>query len=148
MSGTRRVVTALAAAALLSTAVVALTAGPAAAAGDAVAAGGYAAVIKRTSYGVPHISASNMGSVAFGQAWAYAEDRFCDLADQVVKVRGERSRWFGPGADGANLATDFAYGSLGVVDRARTQLAQLSADEAAIGASSAPPLASRAMSRS
>ena len=38
-----------------------------------------------------------------------AEDRFCDLADQIVKVRSERSRWFGPGQDGINLATDFGY---------------------------------------
>ncbi|WP_433615851.1 penicillin acylase family protein [Dactylosporangium sp. CA-139114] len=129
MSATRRVVIALAAAALLSPAVAVTTAGPAAAAADAVAAGGYSAVIKRTSYGVPHITAANLGSVAFGQAWAYAEDRFCDLADQIVKVRSERSRYFGPGADDANLATDFAYASLGVVDRAQAQLATLSADE-------------------
>ncbi|WP_432991139.1 penicillin acylase family protein [Dactylosporangium sp. CA-233914] len=129
MIATRRVVTALAAAALLTPAVVATAAGPAAAAADAVAAGGYAAVIKRTSYGVPHISASNLGSAAFGQAWAYAEDRFCDLADQIVKVRSERSRYFGPGADGANLATDFAYASLGVVERAQAQLATLQPDE-------------------
>ncbi|MFG2044678.1 penicillin acylase family protein [Dactylosporangium sp. NPDC048998] len=125
MSGTRRVVTALAAAALLTPAVAVTAAGPAA----AVASGGYSAVIKRTSYGVPHISASTIGNAAFGQAWAYAEDRFCDLADQIVKVRSERSRWFGPGPDGANLATDFAYASLGVVDRARTQLAQLQPEE-------------------
>ncbi|MGI5238069.1 penicillin acylase family protein [Dactylosporangium sp. CA-139066] len=129
MSGIRRVASAVAAAALLAPAVVLATAGPAAAAADAVAAGGYSAVIKRTSYGVPHISAANIGSVAFGQAWAYAEDRFCDLSDQIVKVRGERSRWFGPGADNANLATDFAYGSLGLYDRARAQLAQLQPEE-------------------
>ncbi|GAA2337358.1 penicillin acylase family protein [Dactylosporangium salmoneum] len=132
MSRTRRIVHALTAAALVVPAAVLATAGPAAAAADAVASGGYSAVIKRTSYGVPHITANSVGSVAFGQAWAYAEDRFCDLADQIVKVRGERSRWFGPGADGANLATDFAYASLGVVDRARTQLAQLSPEELSI----------------
>ncbi|WP_426505302.1 penicillin acylase family protein [Dactylosporangium sp. McL0621] len=129
MSGTRRFVIALAAAALLSPAVVLASAGPAAGAADAVAAGGYAAVIKRTSYGVPHITAATLGSVAFGQAWAYAEDRFCDLADQVVKVRSERSRYFGPGEGDANLATDFAYASLGVVERAQAQVATLTADE-------------------
>ncbi|WP_433206917.1 penicillin acylase family protein [Dactylosporangium sp. CS-047395] len=128
MSGIRRVATALAAAALLSTTVVAATAGSAAAAADAVAAGGYAAVIKRTSYGVPHITASNLGSVAFGQAWAYAEDRFCDLADQVVKVRSERSRYFGPGPDNANLATDFAYANLGVMEKAQAQAATMTGD--------------------
>src|SRR5262249_10082761 len=65
----------------------------------------------------------------FGQGWAYAEDRFCDLADQVVKVRSERSRWFGPGPDNVNLATDFAYQSLGLVSRAQQQLLQLQPEE-------------------
>ncbi|GAA3266303.1 N-acyl homoserine lactone acylase QqaR [Dactylosporangium vinaceum] len=128
VSGTRRVVTALAAAALLSTAVVAVSANPALAAADQVAAGGYAAVIKRTSYGVPHITASTIGSVAFGQAWAYAEDRFCDLADQIVKVRSERSRYFGPGPGDANLATDFAYANLGLIERAQAQAATMTGD--------------------
>jgi acyl-homoserine-lactone acylase len=120
--------TVLSAVALLAPAAIVAGAGGAAAA-DAVSSGGYAAVIRRTAYGVPHILAGNVGSAAFGQAWAYAEDRFCDLADQIVKVRSERSRWFGPGPDGANLATDFAYQSLGVVDRAQAQLTQLQPEE-------------------
>jgi acyl-homoserine-lactone acylase len=96
---------------------------------DTVSTGGYQATIRRTSYGVPHVLASTLGSVTFGQGWAYAEDRFCDLADQIVKVRSERSRWFGPGPDGINLATDFGYRALGLVERARAQEARLSAEE-------------------
>lgn len=99
-----------------------------------VSAAGYQATIRRTAFGVPHVLAADLGGVAFGQGWAYAEDRFCDLADQIVKVRSERSRWFGPGRDGANLATDLAYLSLGVVERARRQEAGLSTQErAALG---------------
>jgi acyl-homoserine-lactone acylase len=98
-------------------------------AAEAAAPSGYRAVIRRTSFGVPHILADSLGNVAFGQAWAYAEDRFCDLADQVVKVRSERSRWFGPGPDGINLASDFGYRALGVVERAQQQHQRLNAEE-------------------
>ncbi|MDW5324842.1 penicillin acylase family protein [Plantactinospora sp. KLBMP9567] len=87
----------------------------------AVAGGGYQAVIRRTSFGVPHILAARLGDAGFGQGWAYAEDRFCDLADQVVKIRSQRSRWFGPGPGGANLGTDLGYLALGLLDRAREQ---------------------------
>ncbi len=127
MHRARRIVTLLSAVALLAPAAVGVAGG--AAHGEAVAAGGYSAVIRRTSYGVPHVLATSVGNAAFGQAWAYAEDRFCDLADQIVKVRSERSRWFGPGPDGVNLATDFAYQSLGVLDRAREQLTRLQPEE-------------------
>ncbi len=94
----------------------------------AVAATTYKATIKRTSFGVPHISANDVGSVAFGQGWAYAEDRFCDLMDMVVKVRSQRSKFFGDG-DGANLVTDYGYLQLGIMDLARQQNARLSTEE-------------------
>ncbi len=130
MPRARRIVTLLSATALLTpVTAVAPTGAAHAGSGGAVASGGYAAVIRRTSYGVPHVLATSVGNAAFGQAWAYAEDRFCDLADQIVKVRSERSRWFGPGPDGVNLATDFAYQSLGLVDRARDQLTRLQPEE-------------------
>ena len=57
----------------------------------------YAATIRRTTDGVPHITGDTLPDAAFGQGYASGEDRTCDLADQVVKVRGERARWFGPG---------------------------------------------------
>ncbi len=43
----------------------------------------------------------------FGQGYALAEDRACTLLDQIVSVRGERVRWFGPGDGEANLNSDF-----------------------------------------
>ncbi len=89
----------------------------------------YKATIKRTSYGVPHISANDIGSAAFGQGWAYAEDRFCDLMDQVIKVRSQRAKFFGAGPDFANVITDYGYLQLGVMDLARQQNAQLSTEE-------------------
>ncbi|MGH9212342.1 MAG: penicillin acylase family protein [Acidimicrobiales bacterium] len=78
----------------------------------------YQAVIRRTAEGVPHISGETVADVTFGQGWASGEDRSCDLVDQILKVRGERSRWFGPGEDDANVDSDLAWRSIGIFDRA------------------------------
>ncbi|MGB3055985.1 MAG: penicillin acylase family protein, partial [Acidimicrobiales bacterium] len=52
----------------------------------------YEATIRRASGGVPHISGDSIADVAFGQGYATGEDHTCDLADQVVKIKGERSK--------------------------------------------------------
>lgn len=57
---------------------------------------GLDAEIRRTAYGIPHIKANDYASVAFGMAYAYAQDNVCLMADQVVTVSGDRSRVFGP----------------------------------------------------
>jgi acyl-homoserine-lactone acylase len=91
----------------------------------------YSAEIRRTEYGIPHILASDYGSLGYGYAHALAQDNLCVMADRVVTLRGERSRYFGPTADpdnplaneeGAtsNLASDVYYGGVrqsGVVQR-------------------------------
>jgi acyl-homoserine-lactone acylase len=86
--------------------------------GDASAAETYDVTIARDSFGVPHITAGDWGSLSFGQGYALAEDRACTLLDQVVKVRGERARWFGPGEADANINSDFAYRHLGIWEEA------------------------------
>ena len=87
--------------------------------GDVVGVGDtYRATIRRTSAGVPHISADSSADLAFGQGWASGEDRACDLADQVVKIRGERARWFGAGEDDANVDSDIAWKAIGIFERA------------------------------
>ncbi len=57
---------------------------------------GYAATIRRTSHGIPHITADSFGDLGFGSGYAAAENSICTLADTLVTGRGERSRWFGP----------------------------------------------------
>lgn len=79
----------------------------------------YRATIRRTSYGVAHIEADTLGSALFGQAYAFAQDHACTLADQIVKVRSERSKYFGPGTSDANLTSDFAYLALDIRGRAQ-----------------------------
>lgn len=81
-----------------------------------VAAGGdgYRAEITRTDGNVPHIVADDVASLTFGQGWASNEDRACDLADQVMKVNGERARYLGPGDDEMNVESDFIWRSIGI----------------------------------
>ncbi len=78
----------------------------------------YDVTIARDSFGVPHITAADWGSLSFGQGYAFAEDRACTLLDQIVKVRGERARWFGPGDGDTNVNSDFAYRHLGIWEEA------------------------------
>jgi acyl-homoserine-lactone acylase len=74
----------------------------------------YEATIRRTEGGVAHITADDVASLSFGQGWASGEDRACDLADQVVKVNGERAKHLGPGEDDANILSDLAWRSIGI----------------------------------
>jgi acyl-homoserine-lactone acylase len=86
----------------------------------------YTATIARTAFGTPHVTAPSWGSLGFGQGYAFAEDRFCVLADQIVKVRSQRARFFGAGEDNSNILSDFAYLGLAVLDKAETAIAGLS----------------------
>jgi acyl-homoserine-lactone acylase len=87
--------------------------------GDVVGSGDtYEATIRRDDAGVPHVTGDSLADVTFGQGWASGEDRACDLADQVVKIRGERAQYFGPGDDDANVASDFAWRQIGIFDLA------------------------------
>jgi len=81
---------------------------------DGADAPDYRAQIRRTSFGIPHIQAEDMGSLGFGMGYAFAEDHGCTLMDQIVKVRSQRSRYFGPGDQDQHLDSDFAYLHLGI----------------------------------
>ena len=61
------------------------------------------ATLTRSTYGVAHISAPDMETLAYGVAYAHAQDNVCQTAQQLVTVRGERSRFFGGGPQGRGL---------------------------------------------
>lgn len=88
----------------------------------------YEATIRRTRFDVPHITAGELGSLGFGQGYALAEDHLCTLADQVLKVRGERSRFLGPGEGNRHLNSDLTYRALAVHERAEQSFSRLPAD--------------------
>lgn len=54
--------------------------------------------IVRTDHGIPHVSAPDLESLAYGVAYAHAQDNVCQTADFLVSVRGQRSQYFGPTA--------------------------------------------------
>ncbi|WP_043630855.1 penicillin acylase family protein [Nonomuraea candida] len=83
------------------------------------AAGRYAADIRRTEYGIPHILAKDHGGLGYGYGYAFAQDNLCVMASWALTLRGERSRHFGAEAmsDDAidpipNLASDVYYKSI------------------------------------
>ena len=83
------------------------------------AVAGYEATIRRTTDGVAHITGASMGDVTFGQGYANGEDHACTVADQILKVKGQRARWFGPGEGDANINSDLAWRAIGIDRRAR-----------------------------
>ena len=63
--------------------------------GSNIGDGNYSAKIVRTTYGIPHITADDWGSLGFGQGYAYAQDNFCVLMKEVLRANGESARWLG-----------------------------------------------------
>jgi len=61
-------------------------------------AAGYDAEIRRTEFGIPHVKASDWGSLGYGYGHAQAEDNLCTLAEAFMTYRGQRSRHLGPDA--------------------------------------------------
>lgn len=70
-----------------------------------------------TEAGVVHVTADNWGSLGFGQGWGCARDNLGVIADQIVKVRGERALHWGRGVNDMHLASDFGYRALDLVGR-------------------------------
>jgi len=76
--------------------------------------GPYDATVRWTSYGIPHITAPDYGSLGYGMGYAFARDHACVLADQVLMVNSQRARWFGQDfVDG-----DFGWKAMGVRQQA------------------------------
>ncbi|HEY1119070.1 MAG TPA: penicillin acylase family protein, partial [Acidimicrobiales bacterium] len=64
-------------------------------AGPAAASSPYAATIKITEHGIPHVTAADWGSLGYGSGYATARSSICNLADTVLTARGQRSRHLG-----------------------------------------------------
>jgi acyl-homoserine-lactone acylase len=96
--------------------------------------GGSHVLIARTQFGVPHIVASTPTDLGYGFGYAFAQDDICTLADDIVTLRAERSRYFGPNgtyesvAQGQpaidNLPSDYYYQDVNDSNVIQDQLAQ------------------------
>src|SRR5215204_2879819 len=54
--------------------------------------------VTRDSAGIPHIVGKGFRSVGYGEGYAYAQDNLCMFADDVITLRAQRSKYFGPNA--------------------------------------------------
>jgi acyl-homoserine-lactone acylase len=88
----------------------------------------YQAEIRRTTNGVPHITGDTPADVAYGQGWASGEDHGCTLIDQILKVTSTRSIALGPGAEGENVDSDFAWEAIGIAEIAAADFENASSD--------------------
>jgi len=66
----------------------------------APAPGARSVTIERTTYGIAHITAPDYEGVAYGVAYAHAQDNVCQTAEHLLTVRGERSQFLGAQATG------------------------------------------------
>ena len=90
------------------------------------------ATIRRTTNGVPHINSSSLEGVAFGAGYAQAQDNVCLLAEQFVKARSERAKYFGPGENNSHIISDFSYQALRILSGAEDEYAELTAESTAL----------------
>ncbi len=89
----------------------------------------YEATIRRTTDGVPHISGSTVEDVAYGQGWVSGVDHGCTLIDQVIKVMGTRAATLGPGPEGENVTSDFAWRAIDIARIAADDFENAASDE-------------------
>jgi acyl-homoserine-lactone acylase len=86
-------------------------------------------IIRRTKYGIPHITATTYFGAGEGYGYAFAQDNICTMAADYVTVDAQRSRYFGPnatyeqygnGVTVSNLDSDFFFQQIidsGVIDK-------------------------------
>lgn len=97
-------------------------------AGKAPSGGPYSANISRDQWGVPHIHGKRDVDVAYGIAWAHAEDDFSTLQDVIAMTRGR----YGAIAGREGAEVDFAYHLLNARGTAERDYPALPADIRAI----------------
>lgn len=56
---------------------------------------GRSVTIERTTYGIAHITAPDYEGLAYGTAYAHAQDNVCQTAEHLLTLRGERSQFLG-----------------------------------------------------
>lgn len=69
----------------------------------------YAAEIRRTPFGIPHIKAADWEGLGFGAGTASAEDTICELFDRVLTASATRAFYLGRGDGDSNVQSDLFY---------------------------------------
>ncbi len=77
----------------------------------------YQVEVVRTTYGIPHITANDYGSLGYGEGYVAAQDHVCNIADAIITSKGEQARYFGPGEKDANVIGDIVHRALGFPEK-------------------------------
>jgi acyl-homoserine-lactone acylase len=56
---------------------------------------GRSVTIERTTFGIAHITAPDYEGLAYGSAYAHAQDNVCQTAEHLLTLRGDRSQFLG-----------------------------------------------------
>lgn len=86
----------------------------------------YQAEIVRTTYGIPHITADDYGSLGFGEAYAAAQDHVCNMAFALLSAKGETAKFLGAGHDNKNVHNDWVVKALDIPEQGPAALAEQS----------------------
>ena len=78
--------------------------------------------ITRTKFGIPHIKASNYGSLGYGEAYAAAQDHVCNMAIALMSARGETAQYLGAGHESTYVHSDVVMKALNMSDKGRKAL--------------------------
>lgn len=78
----------------------------------------YSVEVKRTSYGIPHITADDYGSLGYGEGFAAAQDHVCNIAQSIMQSQGNYSKYYGAGENNQHLMQDIAVRQLDIPARA------------------------------
>ena len=86
------------------------------------------AEIAWTEFGIPHVTANDFRGLGFGYGYASAKAHICSIAEQILRVRGRRAEFFGPGQGGRYIDEDFGFRALNLIGRAEKILPKMSED--------------------
>lgn len=84
------------------------------------------ATISYTKHNVPHIKADNYKGLGYGIGYAQAQENLCTLSEQIMRINGEKSKYYGPGEGMINFATDVGYKAINHPERAERLFSQTS----------------------
>ena len=79
------------------------------------------AMIRRDTYGVPHILAETEEAAAYAMGYAQAEDHAVEIARRFIGARGEEAKY-----TGAGIESDFAAKRYGLYEQAKQNFDKLS----------------------
>ncbi|NUZ11437.1 penicillin acylase family protein [Pseudoalteromonas sp. McH1-7] len=90
------------------------------------------AKITRTEFGIAHVTAHDLRSLAFGSGYAQAQDHACVLADSYLRVRGERAKYLGAdlhhAGDNRHVMSDYLFKIADIHQQAKLAFPHLSED--------------------